>query len=38
MEKYNEAQRLGWQVFRFTPQQLQKGDAQAFMKVIFGIR
>lgn len=34
-EKINEAQRLGYRVFRFTPQQLIKGEAQAFMKAVF---
>lgn len=34
MEKYNAAGRLGWRVFRFTPQQLSKGEAQAFMKEV----
>jgi len=32
MEKYNMAGKLGWRVFRFSPNQLRKGDAQAFMK------
>lgn len=31
MEKYNEAARLGWRVFRFTPRQLKTGEAQAYM-------
>lgn len=35
MEKYNQAAKLGWRVFRFTPQQLKKGEAQAFMKEVF---
>jgi hypothetical protein len=34
MEKYNEAAKLGWRVFRFTPQQIKKGEAQTFMKGI----
>lgn len=34
MEKYNEAGKLGWRVFRFTPQQLQSGEAQAFMMTV----
>lgn len=37
LEKYNEAQKLGWRVFRFTPQQLKKGIAQAFMRDVFGL-
>lgn len=32
MEKYNEAQLLGWRVFRFSPQQLKTGEAQAFVR------
>ena len=36
MQKYNEAQRLGWRVFRFTPQQLKTGEAQTCMKKILG--
>lgn len=35
MEKYNTAGKLGWRIFRFTPQQLKKGEAQAFMKQVF---
>lgn len=35
MEKYNEATRMGWRIFRFTPQQLKKGIAQAFMLEVF---
>lgn len=35
MEKSNEALRLGWRIFRFTPQQLRKGYAQEFMKTVF---
>ncbi len=31
MEKYNEAGRLGWRVFRFTPQQIKSGEAYLFM-------
>jgi very-short-patch-repair endonuclease len=35
MEKYNEAQKLGWRVFRFTPQQFKKGDVQSFLLDVF---
>lgn len=35
MEKYNEAAKHGWRVFRFTPQELKKGIAQSFMLDIF---
>lgn len=35
MEKSNEAQKLGWKIFRFTPRELKKGIAQAFMIDIF---
>lgn len=31
IEKYNEATRLGWQVYRFTPQQVDNGEALRFM-------
>lgn len=34
MEKYNEAQKLGWRVFRFTPDQLKNGHAQTFMREV----
>ncbi len=33
-EKYNSAARDGWKVFRFTPQQLKKGEAQTFMRTV----
>ena len=32
LEKYNEAQALGWRIFRFTPKQLRTGEAQNFMR------
>jgi very-short-patch-repair endonuclease len=32
MEKYNEATRLGWRVFRFTPQQVKAGEALRFLE------
>lgn len=35
MEKYNEAAKRGWFVFRFTPQDLKKGKAQTFMVDLF---
>lgn len=35
MEKYNEAGRLGWRVFRFQPKDLKTGKAQTFMKEVF---
>lgn len=34
MEKYNEAGKMGWRIFRFTPTQLKKGEAQAFIKTV----
>lgn len=37
MEKYNTAGKAKWFVFRFTPAQLRKGEAQAFMKDILGV-
>jgi very-short-patch-repair endonuclease len=33
-EKYNTATKMGWQVYRFTPAQLRRGEAQVFMKEI----
>lgn len=36
MEKYNEATRLGWRVFRFTPKQLRNGEAQVYMQKVLG--
>lgn len=33
-EKYNSAGKIGWRVFRFSPQQLKKGEAQTFMKTV----
>lgn len=35
MEKYNEAARLGWRVFRFTPKEITKGIAHSFIKTLF---
>lgn len=37
MEKYNEAARLGWRVFRFQPKDLslKSGKAQTYMKDVF---
>lgn len=32
MEKYNLAAAMGWKVFRFTPQQVEKGEAIAWLK------
>ena len=34
MEKFNEAGRLGWRIFRFTPKQIRNGEAQMFMKSV----
>lgn len=31
-EKLNEAQKLGWRVFRFEPIQLRNGEAQTFLR------
>lgn len=36
MEKYNAAGLLGWRVFRFSPSDLKKGVAQAFMLEVLG--
>jgi hypothetical protein len=32
MEKYNTAAALGWKVFRFTPEQILKGEAKEFIE------
>lgn len=37
MEKYNEATKLGWKVFRFTPQQYNKGIAMDYLREIFHV-
>lgn len=34
MDKYNEAAKLGWRIFRFTPQAFKKGIAQIYMSEI----
>ena len=34
MEKYNYAALLGWRVLRFTPQQVLKGEAIAFIRKV----
>ncbi len=34
MEKYNEAARLGWRLFRFTPTQYKNGHVFSLMKDI----
>lgn len=34
-EKFNEASKLGWRIFHFTPRQLKTGEAQTFMKSVF---
>lgn len=34
LEKYNHATLLGWKVLRFTPQQVLKGEAIAFIKLV----
>lgn len=35
MEKYNQAAKMGWRVFRFTPRDLQNGCVQAFLQGVF---
>jgi len=37
MQKYNFAARMGWQVYRFSPAQIRKGEAQEFMKTVFNV-
>lgn len=34
-EKYNEASRLGWQVFRFTKDMIESGEAIKFMEEVY---
>lgn len=34
LEKYNEATRRGWRIFRFMPDQIKSGEAEAFMRPI----
>jgi len=34
MEKYNEATRLGWKVFRFTPNQVKTRHALEYLKAV----
>lgn len=34
-EKQNEAGKLGWRIFRFSPREFKKGIAQAFMQEVF---
>jgi very-short-patch-repair endonuclease len=36
-EKINEAQVLGWRVFRFTPQQMESGEMSSFLERALGI-
>jgi hypothetical protein len=31
-EKYNTATALGWEIYRFTPEQILKGEAKAFLE------
>jgi hypothetical protein len=38
MEKYNEAQLLGWRVFRVTPEQLRRGEATLLIARALGVR
>ncbi len=35
LEKYNQATKLGWRVFRFTPQQFKNGEAFEMLESIF---
>jgi very-short-patch-repair endonuclease len=35
MEKYNEAGKLGWRVFRFTPSEMKNNTALLFMRDMF---
>lgn len=38
MRKYNEAIRLGWNVIRFTPQMIERGESKAFLAELFAGR
>lgn len=33
-EKYNEATRLGWRIYRFTPQQMETKETAEFLKSV----
>lgn len=37
MEKYNEAVLLGWRILRFTPKQMQSGEAHAMIDRALGL-
>lgn len=37
MEKYNEAGKLGWRIFRCTPTEFKKGIAQSYIKEVFEV-
>ena len=34
-EKYNEATRLGWRIYRFTPQQMPTEETAQFLRSVF---
>ena len=36
LEKYNQATRMGWRVYKFTPTELRKGIAQAYILDVLG--
>lgn len=38
LEKYNEAQRLGWSIFRFHGAQVMNGEAIRFLKAVLNQR
>lgn len=38
MEKYNEAQRLGWSIFRFSGNSVKSGEAIRFVKAVLAQR
>jgi hypothetical protein len=37
LPKYNEAQRLGWKVYRFSTGQVLKGKAVKFLEKVFNV-
>lgn len=34
LDKYNMAQKMGWKVYRFTPQQLRSGETANFLREV----
>jgi very-short-patch-repair endonuclease len=36
LRKANEATRMGWRIFRFTTNMIERGEAKTFLKELFG--